>query len=90
MRSVKRIARRVAKNDSQRQAFECLAYNIPKVEKKEDVTTLFDALQGSKALQEASLVLPTQKLVLEELDNSEWTIAAAWCEWWQRPKHLGT
>ena len=80
MRSVKRIARRVAKNDSQRQAFECLAYNIPKMEKKEDVATLFDALQGSKALQEASLVLPTQKLVLEELDNSEWTIAAAWCE----------
>ena len=67
MRSVKRIAKRVAKNDSQRQAFECLAYNIPKMEKKEDVTMLFDALQGSKTLQEASLVLPTQSLVWEEL-----------------------
>ena len=48
MRSVKRIAGQVAKNDSQRQAFKCLAYNIRKMERKEDVTMLFDALQGPK------------------------------------------
>ena len=51
---------------------------------------LFDALQGSKALEKGWLVLRTQKLFLKELDNSERTIVAARCEWWQRPKHLGT
>ena len=44
MRSVKRMAKRVCGATSSRQAFECIAYNIPKMVTKEAVETLFDVL----------------------------------------------
>ena len=91
MRSVKTMAKRVGGATSSRQAFECIAYHIPKMATKEAVETLFDVLQGTKTIQDAATLIPSQK-VLQEIPsngNKDWLIAKAWSEWWRRPKHLG-
>ena len=66
-------------------------YNIPKMATKEAVEILFDLLQGTKTIQDAATLIPSQK-VLPEIPsngNKDWLIAKAWTEWWRRLKHLG-
>lgn len=84
MRSVKRIAKRVASSHCEQQAFESIGYAVQYPKTKEEVTTLFDVLQGSKPLYTAQTLLPDEKS-LQRLDenasNSNWATAKPWCEW---------
>jgi len=86
------MAKRVGGTTLLRQAFECIAYNIPKMATEEAVETLFDVLQGTKTSQDAATLLPSQKVLQNlppEASNKGWVIAKAWSEWWRRLKHLG-
>lgn len=92
MRSVKRMAKRVCSSTAFQQAFERIGYAIQHVKTKEDLVTLFAVLEGSQPLQSAVTLLPKEKALRnlpEAASNSSWIIAKSWCEWWQRPRHLG-
>ncbi len=88
MRSVKRMAKRVCSSSALQKVFECIGYAVQFAKTQEDVETLFAVLQGSQPLS----VLPKEKSLKnlpEGARNSSWTTAKPWCDWWQRPRHLG-
>ena len=92
MHSVKRLAKRVCKTTILRQAFECIGYNIPKMESKEAVETLFDVMKGAKPVRDAAVLLLSQKVLHDvppKTSNKDLLIAEAWCGWWTRQKHMG-
>ena len=89
MRSVKRMAKRVAKgSNTEQRAFEAIGYAIPRATTEEAVGNLFDVLQGSKCVAVAATLLSKEKMLKlgSECDNSSWKLAKDWVEWWQRPK----
>ena len=90
MRSVKRVAKRVAQGSNRQQrAFESIGYAIPRATTKKAVDDLFDVLSGTKPLAAAAALLPKEDS-LADVENTSWELAKDWVDWWKRPKHLGT
>ena len=90
MRSVKRVAKRVAQGSNRQQrAFESIGYAIPRATTEKAVDYLFDVLGGTKPLAAAAALL-LQEDTLTDVENTSWELAKDWVDWWKRPKHLGT
>ena len=90
MRSVKRVAKRVAQGSNRQQrAFESIGYAIPRATTEKAVDNLFDVLGGTKPLAAAAALLP-QEDTLTDVENTSWELAKDWVDCWKRPKHLGT
>ena len=89
---MKRMAKRVCSGSGLQQASECIGYAVQHVKTEEEVETLFAVLHGTQPLESAVSVLPSER-VLKNLhkgaSNNTWTTAKPWCDWWQRPRHLG-
>ena len=85
MRNAEKTAVKVGVDECSREVFKKIAFKIPKLEKKSDVTLAFKILCGKSELDSA---LQFIDLTEKELDaNTEnWSKAKDWADWWQKER----
>lgn len=92
MRSVRRVAQRVNRNNHLgAKAFTTIGYKILEAKEQNEIATLFEVLAGEKPITDAMKLLPHSKVLQQyssQHSQHDWEGCNHWVDWWTRERHL--
>ena len=88
-RSVNRVYKLVCQSEAESRIFKSLTLKIEQETDKENVYLIFNALSGSRKLQDAKTLIDTDlSSSLDKVDNRNWKKLKHWSRWWCRLNRL--